>query len=231
MLGSFLQRPVIDHTGLTGYYDFDLKWSAPEPSGGQPERPGFGAEGQAPAHFECAGPAWIAPDADNGSCGLLGGGPRRAADRELIWTDVVKLSRTGRGQLEGALSKGRRWNRSYGRHPSLQIVDLHKFVRPDDRLTDSTWLQLVGVRDQVRRSGAPCFPDGGRAADAHTKRKSKIGPDPYQQLGVEIIYSPAVREPRAAPSEIADGDVATVRRRKLPVLLCTTGAAIARDGK
>jgi uncharacterized protein (TIGR03435 family) len=27
-----LKRPVIDKTGLTGYYDFDIRWSAPDPS-------------------------------------------------------------------------------------------------------------------------------------------------------------------------------------------------------
>ena len=47
MLVVFLKRPVIDHTGLKGYYDFDFKWSAPEGSGGQPDRTGFGAEGEA----------------------------------------------------------------------------------------------------------------------------------------------------------------------------------------
>jgi uncharacterized protein (TIGR03435 family) len=47
MLAVFLKRPVIDHTGLAGYYDFDIKWSAPDPQGGQPERRGFGAEGEA----------------------------------------------------------------------------------------------------------------------------------------------------------------------------------------
>jgi uncharacterized protein (TIGR03435 family) len=47
MLVVFLKRPVIDHTGLAGCYDFDVKWSAPEGSGGQPDRTGFGAEGEA----------------------------------------------------------------------------------------------------------------------------------------------------------------------------------------
>jgi len=47
MLVVFLKRPVIDHTGLKGYYDFGIKWSAPEGSGEQPGRTGFGAEGEA----------------------------------------------------------------------------------------------------------------------------------------------------------------------------------------
>ena len=44
-LALILKRPVIDRTGLRGYYDFDVKWSAPEPPDGQPHGPGFGAEG------------------------------------------------------------------------------------------------------------------------------------------------------------------------------------------
>jgi uncharacterized protein (TIGR03435 family) len=27
-----LKRPIIDRTGLTGYYDFDIRWSAPDPT-------------------------------------------------------------------------------------------------------------------------------------------------------------------------------------------------------
>lgn len=41
----FLKRPVTDATGLTGYYDFDIKWSAPDVADGRPATPGLGAEG------------------------------------------------------------------------------------------------------------------------------------------------------------------------------------------
>lgn len=41
----FLKRPVIDATGLKGYYDFDVKWSAPEPPDANPAAPGLGTEG------------------------------------------------------------------------------------------------------------------------------------------------------------------------------------------
>jgi uncharacterized protein (TIGR03435 family) len=40
-LAIFLKRPVVDQTGLTGYYDFDVKWSAPEAAAA----PGLGPEG------------------------------------------------------------------------------------------------------------------------------------------------------------------------------------------
>jgi uncharacterized protein (TIGR03435 family) len=37
----FLKQPVVDRTGLTGYYDFDIKWKEVSAE----ESPGFGAEG------------------------------------------------------------------------------------------------------------------------------------------------------------------------------------------
>ena len=42
-LSIFLKHPVIDQTGLLGYYDFDIRWSAPETTEGQSG--GLGAEG------------------------------------------------------------------------------------------------------------------------------------------------------------------------------------------
>jgi len=42
-LTIMLKQPVTDATGLKGYYDFDVKWSAPESPDKSP--PGFGAEG------------------------------------------------------------------------------------------------------------------------------------------------------------------------------------------
>jgi uncharacterized protein (TIGR03435 family) len=42
-LTVFLKLPVVDRTGLKGYYDFDVRWKAPE-SDSAPA-PGLGAEG------------------------------------------------------------------------------------------------------------------------------------------------------------------------------------------
>jgi uncharacterized protein (TIGR03435 family) len=41
VLALFLKRPVIDQTGLKGYYDFDASWSAPEAPRRAASRPGF----------------------------------------------------------------------------------------------------------------------------------------------------------------------------------------------
>jgi uncharacterized protein (TIGR03435 family) len=45
-LAIFLKRPVVDQTGLKGYYDFDVRWNADAPPG-QPPAPGLGTEGEA----------------------------------------------------------------------------------------------------------------------------------------------------------------------------------------
>ncbi|HEX4810038.1 MAG TPA: TIGR03435 family protein [Bryobacteraceae bacterium] len=44
-LSTFLERSVVDQTGLKGYYDFDVRWSVPEAPNGQTPSPRFGAEG------------------------------------------------------------------------------------------------------------------------------------------------------------------------------------------
>ena len=43
-LAIFLKRPVVDQTGLKGYYDFDVRWRVEEP---HEPTPGLGAEGEA----------------------------------------------------------------------------------------------------------------------------------------------------------------------------------------
>jgi uncharacterized protein (TIGR03435 family) len=50
-LTFFMVRPVTDHTGLKGYYDFDVRWTAPpspdEQPAAPPHGPGLGPEGTA----------------------------------------------------------------------------------------------------------------------------------------------------------------------------------------
>jgi uncharacterized protein (TIGR03435 family) len=47
-LTMFMKRPVIDQTGLKGYYDFNIRWKAPEtPGAPPPSAAGFGSEGEA----------------------------------------------------------------------------------------------------------------------------------------------------------------------------------------
>ena len=43
-LTMFLKQLVVDQTGLKGYYDFNVRWSAPEPPDGQSSG-GLGTEG------------------------------------------------------------------------------------------------------------------------------------------------------------------------------------------
>jgi uncharacterized protein (TIGR03435 family) len=49
-LAIILERPVMDRTGLKGYYNFDVSWKAPEPLNEQPPGPRFGPEGIALLH-------------------------------------------------------------------------------------------------------------------------------------------------------------------------------------
>jgi uncharacterized protein (TIGR03435 family) len=44
MLSVVLKWPVVDATGLTSYYDLDMKWNDPDAPAGQPRVTGFGAE-------------------------------------------------------------------------------------------------------------------------------------------------------------------------------------------
>jgi uncharacterized protein (TIGR03435 family) len=46
-LSIFLERPMIDRTGLKGYYDFAVSWTAPEGLDGQPPTAGLGPDGMA----------------------------------------------------------------------------------------------------------------------------------------------------------------------------------------
>ena len=46
-LAVFMKHPVVDATGLDGYYDFDVRWNSPEAADGLPQSPSFGAEGEA----------------------------------------------------------------------------------------------------------------------------------------------------------------------------------------
>jgi uncharacterized protein (TIGR03435 family) len=47
MAGLFLRQEVIDETGSTGYYDFDIRWTAPSVPGAPRPSPSLGAEGLA----------------------------------------------------------------------------------------------------------------------------------------------------------------------------------------
>lgn len=44
-LSTLVRQDVVDKTGLKGFYDFDIKWSAPESPDQPPPAPGLGAEG------------------------------------------------------------------------------------------------------------------------------------------------------------------------------------------
>ena len=45
VVGLFLRQDVIDETGLKGYYDFDIRWSAPPVPGAPPPSPRLGTDG------------------------------------------------------------------------------------------------------------------------------------------------------------------------------------------
>ena len=44
-LGIFLKRLVVDRTGMSGYYNFDIRWAALETPGGAPPSSGLGPDG------------------------------------------------------------------------------------------------------------------------------------------------------------------------------------------
>jgi uncharacterized protein (TIGR03435 family) len=46
-LAPHIKKPMVDATGLTGYYDFDVKWTAPEAPDGHIPASSFGPDGAA----------------------------------------------------------------------------------------------------------------------------------------------------------------------------------------
>jgi uncharacterized protein (TIGR03435 family) len=79
-LSVVMDRTVVNETGLTAYYAFDVRWRGP--GVGQPAETQFGGPGiDRSAHLEPAGPVWVAPCQHHRLGGILGGGPRRAAGR------------------------------------------------------------------------------------------------------------------------------------------------------
>jgi uncharacterized protein (TIGR03435 family) len=46
-LAPHIKKPMVDATGLTGYYDFDVKWTAPEAPDGHTPASSFGPDGAA----------------------------------------------------------------------------------------------------------------------------------------------------------------------------------------
>jgi len=46
-LAVHIKKPMVDATGLTGYYDFDVKWTAPEAPDGHTPASSFGPDGAA----------------------------------------------------------------------------------------------------------------------------------------------------------------------------------------
>lgn len=82
-LTSFLKRPVIDRTGLDGYYDFDVRWSAVETPNSLPPTPGLGRRRHRPPPFQFRKPHRSAPEHRRRSGGILGGRPCRPTQRQL----------------------------------------------------------------------------------------------------------------------------------------------------